>query len=178
MNLLKALAKMTRYAAHLQHCEDVLQARLAVLQEKYDDTVRIATDRDTQIKQLQAKLHAAEQNVGDVTKRCNAVDKLNELGYVWSIPDSRWFDPVPKPPIGVPVARAAQVVRSEPTEYPTLPPKPEGSHWRDCSKANPRDMGEVIEAVLFNGDRVTAPAVEMEWSSDLSVGVAWWRFPL
>lgn len=174
MNLLKALAKMTKIASGLQDSWDYTLGELETLREKYDDTVRVATERDTQVKQLQAKLHAAEQAVGDMTKRCTAVDKLNDLGYAWSVPDGRWFDPVPKPPIGVPPAMPD--LPSVEYDY-SLPPKPEGPRWRDFSKAPPKNMGEVVEAVLINGNSVTCPADELTWDSSLTVGVAWWRYP-
>lgn len=104
MNLLKALAKMTRYAARLENSRDILREQHKSLQEKYDDTARIATDRDTQIKQLQAQLHAAEQNTA-TNQQLTAVNKLNDLGYAWSIPDGRWFDPIPSP-VGVPMVES------------------------------------------------------------------------
>lgn len=177
MNLLKALAKMTRYAEWLERSKDVLLERVASLQEKYDDTVRISTDRDTQIKQLQAKLHAAEQNTA-TNQQLTAVNKLNDLGYVWSVPDGRWFDPVPKPPQVCEVpAKMPAMPDLPPAEYDyALPPKPEGLGWRSFEKTPPRNMSDVVESILFNGSCVTAGADELDWNTT-SVGVAWWRYP-
>lgn len=179
MNLLKALAKMTRYAEWLERSKDVLQAEHTALREKYDDTVRISTDRDSLVKQLQAKLHAAEQNTAS-NQQLTAVNKLNDLGYVWSIPDGRWFDPVPKPPIGVPVPSLPQPVEFEQASQDfarAAPPKPEGLGWRSSEKTPPRNMSDVVDTVLFNGNSVTCPAAQLTWDPSSSVGVAWWRYP-
>lgn len=199
MNVLKALAKMTREAYRLQKRLACESANLDSLHEKYTETVRVATERYDLVKSLEAKLFAAEEKqvpppfyamAEKLVKSLGysfdhehgwtrppvaptpelplpmfkaAVDKLNALGHAWSVPDQRWFDPIPLPSSAAPV-------------QPTTIGRPEGLGWRDALKAAPpRNMAQFIEAVLFNGTEFGGPAGLIDWNES-SVGVAWWRF--
>ena len=213
MNVLKALAKMTKLAAGLE-TENVDLRRDVEVSQKRELSIgdQVAIQRE-KIQSLEAKLFAAEQR-GIIPLRCveavatieslryawseqdgkwhsqsiaavpelplpmfkAAVDKLNALGHAWSVPDQRWFDPVPLPPSAVPA------VAPTPIDLPSVPcaprPKsPRGLGWRDASiLPPPQNMSEQIEAVLLNGVRKIRPASEFEWDIGLSTGVAWWRF--
>lgn len=83
MNVLKALAKMTKIASGLQDNWDHSLRELETLREKYDDTVRVATERYDLIKSLEAKLHAAEEKAKVVPPPIYALaEKLvKSLGY-------------------------------------------------------------------------------------------------
>jgi hypothetical protein len=85
MNVLKALAKMTKLAAHLRSSWEMTCADLKSVKEKLEQTEGVAAERDTRIKSLEAKLYAAEQKAlapsADFTA---AIPKLKELGYVWN----------------------------------------------------------------------------------------------
>lgn len=98
MNLLKALAKMTKLAAGLEHELRIARHDFAEEKNKRLLTDQVATERYDLVKSLEAKLYAAEQNA---TSRMHfeAVTKLNALGYAWSVPDGRWFDPLPQAPV-------------------------------------------------------------------------------
>lgn len=94
MNTLKALAKMTKLAASLQHQVDHSKGEFIALRMKYDDTVRVATERDTRIKELEAKLYAAEARAREPL---NQMEKgfgiLKELGYAWESNLGVWLPP-------------------------------------------------------------------------------------
>lgn len=161
MNVLKALAKMAKIASGLQDNWDHSLRELAALEEKYDDTVKVATDRDTRIKQLEAELHAAQQNVTSV-KHLQAVAGMEAMGYGFCA-GSGWTLP-------------AAVEPTDTAEQTPYAPKPEGGRWRNNSTAAaPRDMTARVEAVLLNGERVVASAATLHWGQDISTGVAWWR---
>jgi len=94
MNTLKALAKMTKIASRLQDNWDHSLRELATLEEKYDDTVKVATDRDTRIKQLEAELYAAEQKAKQVPPPVYSLakDLVESLGYSFDH-DRGWILP-------------------------------------------------------------------------------------
>lgn len=166
MNVLKALAKMTKIASRLQDNWDHSLRELATLEEKYNDTVKVAAERDTRIKQLDAELYAAQQNVTSV-KHLQAVAGMEAMGYGFSA-GSGWT---------LPAVAAAPVAQTDNTEQTPYPAEPRGIGWRNnSSAAAPRDMTESVEVVLLNGTREIGAAATFEWGQDLSVGVAWWRF--
>lgn len=149
------------HAAIAQDLQDVMR--------KQAGWARLAPDQRQALTVIADKI--ARMLNGDAAYRDNWHDIV---GYA-KLVDDRMARDEPKPPIGVPPATPD--LPAIESEY-GMPPKPEGPRWRDFSKAPPRNMDEVVEAVLINGNSVTRPADQLTWDSSLSVGVAWWRYPL
>lgn len=101
MNILKALAKMTKLAVRLEHELGITRHDFAEDKNKRLLTEQVAAERYDRIKELEAKLYAAEQNAAS-RMHFEAVAKLNALAHAWSVPDGRWVDPLPKAPVALP----------------------------------------------------------------------------
>lgn len=57
------------------------------------------------------------------------------------------------------------------------PKEPAGGRWRNNSiAAAPHSMSELVEVLLLNGQSQSGPGKNFQWGTDVSTGVAWWRF--
>lgn len=247
MNVLKALAKMTQLAADLFDKGEHMTNEYNSLVQKYDDTVKVASERYDLIKALEAKLYAAERNATSDMHFAAAV-KLNDLGHAWDEPGKRWVDPLPAAPSATPpiawelhpwathflecgfshvlaelvdgkyqadpesdtgrgrlcyhvglkvqdfkvvatrpgyqgprtrgLAAPVMPERDDTPSQLPWPKEPAGGRWRNsATTAAPRNMDDHVDVLLLlNGKRRTGPGREFQWGTDVSTGVAWWRF--